>query len=235
MIRRHWPFLTVLVLGAALRVLVLVGYRPAIFYIDSVASYLLPLPKLDPTGQDPIGYDFLLLWPVRRIQVVAAIQHLLGLGIAVAGYALLRRKGAWRWLATLATVPVLLDAYQVQIEHNLMADPLFEALLVAALVVLAWFARPGWRSVVVAGLLLGIATTVRQAGEVMVVPLLLFVLLAAGGRWWRRAASNSTERANSTGWCRITRTEKSRSTWSLVLPGGTVSGRLAGEAGSLAQ
>jgi hypothetical protein len=189
-IRRHWPFLTVLVLGAALRVLAMVGYRPAIFYIDSVASYLLPLPKLDPTGQDPIGYDILVLWPVLHlgnIAWVAALQHLLGLGIAVAGYALLRRKGAWRWLATLATVPVLLDAYQVQIEHNLMADPLFETLLVAALCVLAWPVRPGWRVVAVAGLLLGIATTVRQVGEVMVVPLLLFVLLAAGGRWWRRA------------------------------------------------
>src|SRR5439155_318563 len=102
----------------------LVAWRPAIFYIDSVASYLLPLPTLDPTGQDPIGYDFLVLWPVLRlgnVETVAVLQHLMGLGMAVAGYALLRRKGAGRWLATLATVPVLLDAYQVQIEHNLMA------------------------------------------------------------------------------------------------------------------
>jgi hypothetical protein len=187
-IRRHWPFVTVLVLGVALRVLAMVGYRPALFYIDSVASYLLPLPKLDPTGQDPIGYDFLLLWPVLRVgnvEVVAAIQHLLGLGIAVAGYALLRRKGAGRWLATLATVPVLLDAYQVQIEHNLMADPLFEALVVAGLCVLAWRDRPGWPAVVAGGLLLGLATTVRQVGEVLVVPLLLFVVLAVRGRWRR--------------------------------------------------
>jgi hypothetical protein len=186
----HWPFLTLLALGVLLRAVVMVGYRPAIFYIDSFASYLLPLPTLDPTGQDPIGYDLYLLGPIARIgdlTAVVAVQHLLGLGIAVAGYALLRRKGAGRWLAALATAPVLLDAYQVQIEHNLMSDPLFEALLVAALVVLAWPARPGWPVVVAAGLLLGFAATVRQVGEVMVLPLLLYVLVA-GGRWRHRLA-----------------------------------------------
>jgi hypothetical protein len=185
---KHWLFLTLLGLGIALRVLVMVTYRPAILYIDSVGSYLLPLPKLDPTGQDPIGYDMYLLGPVLRVghlSTVAALQHLLGLGIAVAGYALLARKGTWRWLAALATAPVLVDAYQVQIEHNIMADPLFETLVVAALCVLAWPSRPGWPSVLVGGLLLGIAVTVRQVGEVMVVPLLLFVVLAAGGRWRR--------------------------------------------------
>src|SRR2546421_3267 len=83
-----------------------------------------------PSGQDPIGYDLYLLGPVLRVgnlNAVVAIQHLLGLGMAVAGYVLLRRFGAWRWLATLATAPILLDAYQVQIEHNIMSDLFFEA------------------------------------------------------------------------------------------------------------
>src|SRR5437764_9386822 len=96
------------------------------------------------------------------------------------------RNGAGRWAAALGTAPVLRDAYQLQVVHNIMADPLFEALLVAALVVLAWPGRPGWVAVAVAGLLLGLATTVRQVGEVMVVPLLLYAVLA-GGQWWRRA------------------------------------------------
>jgi Glycosyl transferase family 2 len=188
--RTHRPFLVLLALGVLLRVIVMVGYRPAIFYIDSFASYLLPLPTLDPTGQDPIGYDLYLLGPVLKVanlSTVAAIQHLLGIGMAVGGYALLRHKGAGRWLAALAVAPVLFDAYQVQIEHNLMADPLFEALLVAALVALAWPDRPGWVVVVAAGLLLGLAATVREVGTVMIVPLVLYPLIA-GGRWWRRGA-----------------------------------------------
>ena len=67
MIRRHRPFLVLLVLGVLLRVVVMVGYRPAIFYVDSLASYLLPLPTLDPSGQDPIGYDLFLLGPVVKV------------------------------------------------------------------------------------------------------------------------------------------------------------------------
>jgi hypothetical protein len=189
-LHRHRAFAALLVLGIALRVVVMVAYRPAIFYIDSVASYLLPLPTLDPSGQDPIGYDILLLAPVlsvANVTAVAALQHLFGLGIAVAGYALLVRKGVWRWLAALATVPVLLDAYQVQIEHNIMSDPLFEAMIVAAVVVLAWPDRPGWWHAVGAGLLLGAAVTVRLAGLPLIVPAALYVLLARGA-WPRRLA-----------------------------------------------
>ncbi len=189
MMRRHWPFLTLLGLGAVLRLVVMIGYRPVIFYIDSIASYLAPLPTRDPTGQDPIGYDLYLLGPVLRIAdlaTVAGVQHLLGLGLAAAMYAVLLRKGAGRWLAAAATVPVLLDAYQVQIEHNLMSDPLFEALVVGALILVAWPRRPGVASVAVAGLLLGLSATVREVGQVVIVPLLGYVLLTAGGRWWRR-------------------------------------------------
>jgi Glycosyl transferase family 2 len=189
-IRRHRPFLVLLALGVLLRVLVMIGYRPAIFYIDSFASYLSVLTTLDPTGEDPIGYVVYLLRPTLAIgnfTLLVTVQHLLGIGMAVAGYLLLRRKGAGRWLAALAVAPVLLDGYQAQIEHNVMADPLFEALLVAALVTLAWPDRPGWVGVVVAGLLLGLSATVRQVGEVMIVPVVLY-LLVAGGRWWRRAA-----------------------------------------------
>ncbi len=191
MIRRHGPFLILLGFGVVLRVLVMVAYRPAIFYIDSFASYLLPLSTLHPTGPDPIGYDLYLLGPALQVgdlATVVAVQHLLGLGMAVAGYVLLRRKGAGRWLAALATAPVLLDAYQVQIEHNLMSDPLFEALVLAALVGLAWPGRPGWRHVAAAGLLLGLAATVRQVGEVLILPLVLYAVRAAGGRWRRRVA-----------------------------------------------
>jgi hypothetical protein len=186
-IRRHWPFLAILVVGAVLRVLSMIADRPAIFYIDSIASYLMPLPDLDPTGQDPIGYDLILLKPVLAVgnlPTIVGLQHALGLGMAVALYALVRHKGGGRWLGALATAPVLLDAYQVQIEQNIMSDPLFEALLVAALVVVAWPARPSWKHVAVAGVLLGLSATVRQVGEVLFIPLIVYSLSTA--KKWHR-------------------------------------------------
>ena len=193
--RRHWIFTVLLGLGLALRVVVMIAYQPAILYVDSVASYLLPMQNLDPTGEDPIGYVLYLLAPLLRVggnlATVVAIQHLFGLGMAVAGYALLIHKGAWRVLAALATVPVLLDAYQLQIEQNIMSEPLFEAMLVAALVALTWRSRPGVRVVIVAGALLGLAATVRQAGELTVVPLVAYALLA-GGDWRRRLRLGAT-------------------------------------------
>jgi hypothetical protein len=186
--RRHWLFTALLVLGLALRVIVQITYRPAIIYVDSLASYLVPMHHLDPTGEDPIGYVLYFLAPLTRVSnltTVVALQHLLGLGMAIAGYALLVHKGAWRWLAALATVPVLLDAYQLQIEQNIMSEPLFEAMLVAALVTLAWQPRPGVRAIIVAGALLGLAATVRQAGELLVLPLVVYPLLV-GADWRQR-------------------------------------------------
>lgn len=187
-VRRHWLFTTLFAIGVVLRVLTSIAYRPAIFYIDSLGSYLPTLDKLDPTGQDPIGYDILMLKPVLAIgdfATVASLQHLLGLAMAVITYALLVHKGAWRSLAALATVPILLDAYQLQIEHNIMSDPLFQFLLVVAFAVLAWPARPGWRTAVLSGLLLGIAVTVRQVGELLFLPAMGYLLLQ-GGNWRRR-------------------------------------------------
>ena len=190
LLRRHWLFAGLLGLGVLLRVLVCVAYRPAIFYIDSMATYVPAVKTLDPTGQNPIGYVFLLLKPVLAVgdfTAVAVVQHLLGVGMALVTYALLVHKGAWRWLAAVATTPILLDAYQLQIEHNIMSDPLFQAMLVAALALLAWPRRPGWPAVAAAGLLLGAAVSVRTVGQVLVVPAVLYLLLV-GGTWRARAA-----------------------------------------------
>jgi hypothetical protein len=190
LVGRHWLVAILLALGATLRVLASIAYRPAIFFTDSLATYLYKLPSLNPTGQNPVGYDIVALKPVLAVGnlfVVVVIQHALALAMAVVGYALAVRLGAWRWLAALGVAPVLLDAYQIQIEQNIMADTVFEAMLLAALAVLAWPAgsgrRLGWRRVLVAGLVLGAAVPVRQVGMPMIVPLVAFVALVSRG--WR--------------------------------------------------
>jgi len=81
---------------------------------------------------------------------------------------------------------VLIDAYQWQIEQNILSDSLFLAMVTAALAVLAWRRRPSAKLAATAGLILGLAVTVRLVGEVMIFPALLFVVLAAGPTWKRR-------------------------------------------------
>lgn len=193
--REHWPFLVLLTAGVALRVVTQLAYVPALLYIDSY--YYL---NGAASQARPLGYVVLLLTPLSvfaDLAVYALANHLLGLGMAVASYAVLLRLGARRWLATLAAAPVLLDAYQLQIEHSVMSDTLFQALVVAALVALVWRRSSGGaggpgdsflpspKAAAAAGLLAGLSVTVRLIGQPLVV-LLVVYLLVAGGPWRRR-------------------------------------------------
>ncbi len=136
-LRRHWLAAMLLAAGLALRVLAQFAYRPALF-LDAV-RYLY-----NSYGNDPVGYE----GPLRAIlfagnfDAVAAVQHVLGLAMALVIYLLLLRRGAGRWLAALAMAPVLLDAYQLQDEQTIMPGTFFQALIVAGLAVLLWQDSP---------------------------------------------------------------------------------------------
>lgn len=190
-LRRHWLFVPLLLGGVALRVVVELAYRPALIYIDSF-RYLENLGVYSPTGINPIGYEVLLLGPVLLVGdlgLVALVQHLLGLAMAVAIYVLLLRFGCRRWLAALAVAPVLLDAYQLQIEHLVMSDLLFQVLLLAVVILLTWWGAPGPKLALLCGALLAVSVLVRLVGLTLVVPAAVFVLLSAGLRphdGWRR-------------------------------------------------
>jgi hypothetical protein len=136
-VRRHWLFVLVLTAGLALRVLAQAAYRPALLYIDSV-KYLEGSVTTAPQGYQAL---LRLLEPAGGLALVAAVQHAFGLAMAVALYAVLLRRGAPRPVATLAAAPVLLDAYQLQLEQTIMPDVLFETMIAAGVVVLLW--RPG--------------------------------------------------------------------------------------------
>ena len=183
--KRHWLALILLTAGLLLRVAAEVAYRPALFFVDSV-RYLY-----NAAGMDPVGYKGPLraLLLVGNFDTVAAVQHLLGLAMAVIIYALLIRRGVNRWLAALAIAPVLLDAYQVQIEQMIMPDVWFEALIVTGLAILLWRPTAGWRRVVAAGVVLGTSATVAQVGEALILPAVIYLLAAGGG--WRQAAGKA--------------------------------------------
>lgn len=184
--RRHWLLVLLLVAGAVLRVLTTFAYRPSLLYVDSL-RYLENLDELRPDQLNPIGYDLVLrpLVELGGLTLVVVVQHLAGLGLGVALYALARRLGVRRGLAALAAAPVLLDAYQLQIEQNIMAETTFDVLLVAMLWVLLGWGTPGWKRAGSAGLLLGAAVTVRSIGITVLAAVIMY-LVVAGSAWRRR-------------------------------------------------
>ncbi|MFC6086348.1 hypothetical protein [Sphaerisporangium aureirubrum] len=170
-----------LLLAAALRVVTMLGYRPAWLYWYDSFSYLdvaaHPRPSL---GFHPSGYP-LFLWllrPFRDVTVVVGAQHLMGLGIGLMIYAALRRNALPAWGASLATVPGLFDASFLRLEHGVLSDTLFLFLVVGGLVVLGWSPRPAARMCAAAGALLALAALTRTVA----VPLLVLVLLVLAVR-----------------------------------------------------
>jgi hypothetical protein len=186
-LRRHWVLALLIAGGLVLRMVTQFAYEPALLFIDS-KKYLYGT-SFGSTAWgsfDPIGYTLLILKPAlmfTNLGFVALLQHVLGLGMAVALYVLMLRRGVTRWLAALAVAPVLLDAYQLNAEQTIMPDVLFEALVVAGIVLLLWRPEPALPFVILGGLALGTTAPVRQVGEALILPALIYVLAAARG--WR--------------------------------------------------
>ncbi|GII82902.1 hypothetical protein Ssi03_08920 [Sphaerisporangium siamense] len=193
--RGHLLFGGALLAAALLRLVAMLGYRPAIWFDGDSYSYVAGALQLWPSRSRSSGYS-LFLWllePFHSTALVVAAQHLLGLLSAVLVYAVLRRHGLPGWGATLLAAPVLFDAYQIQLEHMVMADTLFTALLVAAAAILLW--RPAltvpWG--LAAGLLLGCAAVLRTVGVPLLVVAVACLLLRRVG--WRGVAAASAAMA----------------------------------------
>jgi hypothetical protein len=204
LVREHGVFAVVLFAAVALRVIVLLGYPEVVWFGDS-GTYLGAALHLVPSLIRPSGYSVFLwlLEPFHSLFVVAAVQHLLGVLTGVMVYALVSRAARARWpdavwlpgaLGTLVTVPILLDAYQIELEQLLMADELFTFLTVAAVTVVMWRRRPSWRAASAAGLLMAFAALTRSTGLPLLIVLvvcLLVRLIQSGGlrTGWRPIAA----------------------------------------------
>ena len=188
-LRRHWLAATLVCAGLVLRILALIAYRPALLYVDTLKYLYNAYP-----GADPVGYKAPLraILAVGNLTTVAVVQHLLGVAIAITIYIVLLRRGTPRWLAAVAIAPILLDAYQVQIEQTIMPDVWFEALVVAGIVALLAgraATRAGLGAIMAGGLILGVSATFRQVGEILILPALAYVLVLGGG--WRKLLGRS--------------------------------------------
>ena len=178
--RRHWLFGLVLAAAVALRVLVMLAFRPIMWFGGDSASYLATGLRLIPDPSRVGGYGFMLwvLRPLHSLALVAAVQHLMGIAIGVLIYLLVRRHGLPAWVATLAAIPVLFDSYELQLESDAVPDIPFGLLVMLALYLL--LRSPGERrpaQVVPAAFLLGLATILWPVGLVLLA-IMIAVLLA---------------------------------------------------------
>ncbi len=176
--RRHWLFGLLLGAGVALRIVTSLAYHPALLRSDSV-GYLRRSQALEPAELHPIGYQvFLRLFPIDvSLAPVTVFHHALGIAVAVVLYVLLGRLGVPRWLRALATAPVLLDSYQLNVEQHILSEAMFELLLVAACVALLWRRPPGLAASALAGLVLASAGLTRSVALVLVLPAALSLFL----------------------------------------------------------
>jgi hypothetical protein len=181
----HWQFGLVVVAALAVRVVVVLGYPPILWFSDSY-NYLYDAVTHIPDQVRANGYPFFLqlLLPLHSDDAIGLVQAAMGVAIGIAIYALLRHRGLPWQGAALPALPVLFDAYELHLEHMVTADPLFIFLVTVAVVILCWSDRPSVWTMAVAGLLIGYATLVRSVGEPLLVVALIGMLIRRVG--WRR-------------------------------------------------
>jgi hypothetical protein len=184
-------FAAALAAGAGLRLLAMLGYPGALWFAGDSYVYLGAALRPRPNQSKTTGYSLFLraLEPFHSLTLVTGVQHLLGLGVAVMIYGLLRRNGVSPRWATAATLPVLLDGFEIEDEHMVMAEALFTFLVLLAMVLILWRTRVPWPVALLAGLLAGYAVDVRSEGLPVLVmfPVVLLIRgLRRDGAWrWR--------------------------------------------------
>jgi Dolichyl-phosphate-mannose-protein mannosyltransferase len=187
---RHPQFAVALGAGAVVRLVTMIAYPGALWFSgDSyvyVGAALRPRPDLSKTT----GYSLFLraLLPFHSFTLVTGVQHLMGLGIAVMIYLLARRAGVPKLWATAATLPVLLDGFQIEDEHMVMAEALFTFLVMLAMLLILWRYRTPWFAALAAGLLVGYAIDVRSEGLPLLIlfpAFLAYRAIRVGWKNWR--------------------------------------------------
>ena len=186
LVARHPQFSVALAVGAILRLVAMLGYPGALWFAGDSYVYVGAALRPTPDQSKTTGYSLFLraLLPFHSFTLVTGLQHLMGLGIAVMVYVLARRAGVSKLWATAATLPVLLDGFEIEDEHMVMAEALFTFLIMLAMLLILWRNRTSWVTALIAGLLVGYAVIVRSEGLPILV-LFPAYLLWRGRRSWR--------------------------------------------------
>jgi hypothetical protein len=181
--RNHRLFTVAACLSVLPRIVAALGFKPALLIQDSF-SYMQEGTHFNLGQTRPAGYPMLLrvLEPFHSLLLVTTLQHLMGIGLAVISYAVLRNRGLPAWGATLAAGPTLFDSRQVWLESSILPDTLFTLVLMIAIVLLLR-PRPSLWQAAVAGVLVAWASVIRGNGAPVFVIILAFLLVMRVG--WR--------------------------------------------------
>src|SRR5258708_7161627 len=157
----------------------MIGYPGALWFAGDSYVYLGAALRLRPDLSKTTGYSLFLraLEPFHSLTLVAGVQHLMGLAIPVMVYLLLRRSGGSPRWAPVATLRVLLDGFQIELEHMVMAEALFTFLIMLAMLLVLWRDHVPWPVALLAGLLAGYAVDVRSEGLPVLVLFPAFLLV----------------------------------------------------------
>jgi hypothetical protein len=187
LIQRNRVFSIALAVSLIPRVIVMLGFQPAVLFKLDSYDYLWDAVHLKPNPVNPNGYSVFLwlLKPFHSLTLVAGIQHILGLVAAVLVYATMRRFGVRAWIATLASATILFDPAQFNFEQLIMADLLAMVLMIMAFAVLLLRANPSVARSATAGLLMGVSATIRPTTLPLIAFLAIYLLLRHRG--WLRA------------------------------------------------
>jgi hypothetical protein len=188
LVARNRFFALALTAGATLRLVAMLGYPGALWFSGDSYVYVGAALRLRPDLSKTTGYSLFLraLEPFHSFTLVTGVQHLMGLGIAVMIYALARRNAVPGLWATVATLPVLFDGFEIEDEHMVMAEALFTFLVMLALLLILWRDRMRWPVALLAGLLVGYAVDVRSEGLPVLILFPAFLLWRAAQRGSRR-------------------------------------------------
>ncbi|HEX2042609.1 MAG TPA: phospholipid carrier-dependent glycosyltransferase [Acidimicrobiales bacterium] len=139
---------------------------PAIYQDSAIYIALSKNAPFSFSPSRPNGYPVVLraLSVVSsNLDVVTAAQHLAGLVVGLLVYILLVRLGTRRWVASIVTALLVVDAYAVALEQDVLTEAFFTLTLTAcACLMVATERRPA--QVVASGALLAAATTMRVVG-----------------------------------------------------------------------
>jgi hypothetical protein len=183
--RDHRWFTILVALSLVPRVLAALAFRPALLtsdsflYMDEAARGTL--------GQiRPSGYSLLLdvLQPLpHALLAVTTVQHVMGIGLAVVVYGLLRHWGLPAWGASLAAAPTLFDPREIALESYILPDTLYNLMLLLAVALLLTKRTPRPWQCALAGLFVAYVAVLRGNGLPLAVIFAAFILIRRVG--WR--------------------------------------------------
>jgi hypothetical protein len=185
LLSEHRIFVIVLIPALGLRLCAELGYQWQLWFNDSF-QYMSDVIGFHPDVTRPAGYSVFLkiLEPFHSYALITILQHLMGVAVGVMVYALARHRfGARAWVASLAAVPVLYDAFQIQLEHLILSDVPFLFLISLAVTLMLWDRKPPWKRCALVGLILGIADTVRSVALPLLAIFAVYMIIQRIG--WR--------------------------------------------------